>query len=155
VVFTTPVLGHPAVGGPALRVENSILALGAIADLHILSRADWWDLGGPAAAGFFGSCGRSFRQASGRGVVGSSLRWLSEGRFRCLQPRPGRPVANALGYVVRGSFSKLQRTPSAARDAEEVVALVARCWEGERSARPSAAECFEVLDTVIRALLRP
>jgi hypothetical protein len=126
VVFTTPVLGHPAVGGPALRVENSILALGAIAELHILSRADWWDLGGRGAAGFFGRVASSFRQASGRGAVGSALRWLSDGRFRCLQPRPGRRFANAAGYVIRGAFSKVQRAPSAARDAAEVVALARR-----------------------------
>jgi glycosyltransferase involved in cell wall biosynthesis len=38
VLFTTPVLEHPAAGGPQLRIENSIKALSAVSDLHIASR---------------------------------------------------------------------------------------------------------------------
>jgi len=38
ILFTTPVLQHPAAGGPALRIENSIKALSQISCLHIYCR---------------------------------------------------------------------------------------------------------------------
>jgi polysaccharide biosynthesis protein PslH len=38
ILFTTPVLKHPAVGGPFLRIENSIKALSQISDLTIYCR---------------------------------------------------------------------------------------------------------------------
>jgi len=38
ILFTTPVLKHPAVGGPYLRIENSIKALSEISELHLHSR---------------------------------------------------------------------------------------------------------------------
>ena len=38
IIFTTPVLEHPAAGGPQLRIENSIKALNKISELHIISR---------------------------------------------------------------------------------------------------------------------
>jgi glycosyltransferase involved in cell wall biosynthesis len=39
VLYTSPVLEHPAVGGPQLRVENSIKALSTKCELDILSRS--------------------------------------------------------------------------------------------------------------------
>ncbi len=39
VLFTSPILEHPAAGGPQLRIENSIKALSRICDLYIVSRA--------------------------------------------------------------------------------------------------------------------
>jgi polysaccharide biosynthesis protein PslH len=38
ILYTTPVLKHPAVGGPFLRIENSIKALSQISDLTIYCR---------------------------------------------------------------------------------------------------------------------
>lgn len=38
ILFTTPVLGYPAFGGPTLRIENSIKALNSISELHIICR---------------------------------------------------------------------------------------------------------------------
>lgn len=38
ILFVTPVLGHPAKGGPQLRIENSLKALSQIAALHLFSR---------------------------------------------------------------------------------------------------------------------
>jgi glycosyltransferase involved in cell wall biosynthesis len=38
IIFTTPVLEHPAAGGPQLRIENSIKALGQICNLHVISQ---------------------------------------------------------------------------------------------------------------------
>ncbi len=37
VLFTSPVLGHPAIGGPKLRIENSIKALSKVCELDIIS----------------------------------------------------------------------------------------------------------------------
>ena len=38
VLFTTPILEHPAAGGPQLRIENSIKALSSVCELDILYR---------------------------------------------------------------------------------------------------------------------
>src|SRR2546422_430827 len=40
VLFTSPILEHPAAGGPQLRIENSVKALSAVCDLHLVSRAE-------------------------------------------------------------------------------------------------------------------
>lgn len=40
VLFTTPILRHPAVGGPFLRIENSIKALSEITELYIYSQIE-------------------------------------------------------------------------------------------------------------------
>lgn len=39
ILFTTPVLGYPAIGGPELRILNSIKVLNKISKLYILSRS--------------------------------------------------------------------------------------------------------------------
>jgi glycosyltransferase involved in cell wall biosynthesis len=39
VLYTSPILEHPAAGGPQLRVENSIKALSTKCELDVLSRA--------------------------------------------------------------------------------------------------------------------
>jgi len=38
VLYTTPILEYPALGGPQLRIANSIMALNQICDLRVLSR---------------------------------------------------------------------------------------------------------------------
>lgn len=38
ILFTTPILEHPAAGGPQLRIENSIKALSSICELDIVNR---------------------------------------------------------------------------------------------------------------------
>jgi glycosyltransferase involved in cell wall biosynthesis len=38
VLYTTPILEFPALGGPQLRIANSIIALNKICDLRVLSR---------------------------------------------------------------------------------------------------------------------
>lgn len=53
ILFTTPMLEHPAAGGPQLRIENSIIALNRVSELHVLSRVDKRNLGGDAADKFF------------------------------------------------------------------------------------------------------
>ena len=53
VLFTTPVLGHPAAGGPKLRIENSIKALSRVSDLYIYSRVRLEALGGANGLSFY------------------------------------------------------------------------------------------------------
>lgn len=74
VLYTTPVLEHPAAGGPQLRIENSIKALGRVCDLHVVSRVSCGNLGGPEAERFFKSLCRSFTYAP-------SCRWRSTNRY--------------------------------------------------------------------------
>lgn len=60
VLFTTPVLHHPPVGGPTLRIENSIKALSQISDLYIYSRVSQYSLGGKSALSFYRQYCESF-----------------------------------------------------------------------------------------------
>lgn len=53
VLYTTPVLEHPAAGGPQLRIENSILALNMICELHVVSRVEQRGVGGVESEHFF------------------------------------------------------------------------------------------------------
>lgn len=57
ILFTTPILEHPAAGGPQLRIENSIKALSRLRELHVLSRASLEMMGGTQALAFYrGHC---------------------------------------------------------------------------------------------------
>jgi glycosyltransferase involved in cell wall biosynthesis len=70
VLYTTPILEHPPAGGPQLRIENSIKALGRNCELHVVSRRNCIDIGGQDAEQYFSnlcqgfsyspSCRRSF-----------------------------------------------------------------------------------------------
>ncbi len=53
ILFTTPVLEHPPVGGPQLRIENSIKALSKVGELHIISQVDREHMGGIEAENFY------------------------------------------------------------------------------------------------------
>jgi glycosyltransferase involved in cell wall biosynthesis len=53
VLYTSPILRHPPVGGPYLRVENSIKALSEVCDLHIYARVSLGRLGGTDALAFY------------------------------------------------------------------------------------------------------
>ena len=63
VLFTTPVLHHPPIGGPALRIENSIKALSKISELHLYSRVSLASCGGTAASSFYRQYCQSFHFA--------------------------------------------------------------------------------------------
>jgi polysaccharide biosynthesis protein PslH len=63
VLFTTPILEHPAAGGPQLRIENSIKALGKVCDLHIVSRVSKYDLGGQEIEDYYRQYCKDFRYA--------------------------------------------------------------------------------------------
>lgn len=60
ILFTTPILEHPPVGGPQLRIENSIKALNIVSELHIISRVSQRILGGKGAEEFYRSLCREF-----------------------------------------------------------------------------------------------
>ena len=53
VLFTTPILEHPAAGGPQLRIENSIKTLNKVCELHVMSRASKAMMGGSVAEDFY------------------------------------------------------------------------------------------------------
>ncbi|MDD5572120.1 MAG: glycosyltransferase family 4 protein [Bacteroidales bacterium] len=53
VLFTTSILMHPPVGGPFLRIENTIKALNKISELHVISRVSVDNAGGQIAMNFY------------------------------------------------------------------------------------------------------
>ena len=53
ILFTTPVLHHPPIGGPTLRIENSIKSLSQIVNLYIYSRVSPGEMGGSSAIKFY------------------------------------------------------------------------------------------------------
>ncbi|MFC2005133.1 glycosyltransferase [Chloroflexota bacterium] len=53
VLYTTPVLKHPPMGGPQLSVENCIKALSKESELHIISRVPISLIGGIEAQKFY------------------------------------------------------------------------------------------------------
>lgn len=101
ILFTTPVLGHPPAGGPALRIENSIKALHQISELHVVSRVTRQFLGGPIGEVFYGSMSNAFTYAP-------SAAGLSENRW------------------IRGAQRLLRRRHAVRRDAEFLVAYMER-----------------------------
>ena len=74
MLFTTPVLEHPPASGPQLRIENSIKALGRVCELHVVSRVNRQNLGGPEAETYYNSLCRSFSYAP-------SCKWRSTNRY--------------------------------------------------------------------------
>jgi polysaccharide biosynthesis protein PslH len=53
ILFTTPILQHPAAGGPYLRIENSIKALSLISDLYMYCRIPLVSIGGEESLSFY------------------------------------------------------------------------------------------------------
>lgn len=63
IVFTTPILHHPPVGGPTLRIENSMKALSQISDLYIYSQAGLSAIGGEKAINYYRQLCKEFHFA--------------------------------------------------------------------------------------------
>jgi glycosyltransferase involved in cell wall biosynthesis len=61
ILFTTPVLEHPAAGGPQLRIENSIKALVRLGEVTIVSRLREKLIGGAQASTFYAGLAQDFR----------------------------------------------------------------------------------------------
>jgi len=49
ILFTSAILAHPPIGGPELRIENSIKALAQVSDLYLYCRKTESKIGGPQA----------------------------------------------------------------------------------------------------------
>jgi len=81
ILFTTPVLQHPAAGGPYLRIENSIKALSKISNLYIYSRVSLDKIGGDTGLSFYKKYCKGFYFApftiSGNKYTGFSKRAIS------------------------------------------------------------------------------
>lgn len=60
VLFTSPILEHPAAGGPELRIENSIKALARECELDVVYRRREGHPLEAATADFFGALAREF-----------------------------------------------------------------------------------------------
>lgn len=60
ILFTSPVLEHPAAGGPQLRIENSIKALSKVSDLFVVSRNAEYTMGGKEATKFYSDYSQQF-----------------------------------------------------------------------------------------------
>lgn len=90
LIYTTPILRHPATGGPALRVENSIKALARICEVHLVARTTRGGAGGPVAERFLLSHAARVHFLRGRTrleTLGRGLRDRARGRL------PGRSDA--------------------------------------------------------------
>jgi polysaccharide biosynthesis protein PslH len=60
VLYTTPIVAHPPMGGPEMDVENAIKALSTISELHIISRMPRELSGGSSVEQFFGAKSAAF-----------------------------------------------------------------------------------------------
>jgi glycosyltransferase involved in cell wall biosynthesis len=96
ILFTTPVLEHPAAGGPQLRIENSIIALSRVSDLHVLSRVDKHSLGGETSDSFFRSHCKEF-------VYVPSIVELSGNRYIRKIQKIGRKFLRGISFFKKDS----------------------------------------------------
>ncbi|MCK4733174.1 MAG: glycosyltransferase, partial [Methanophagales archaeon] len=76
ILFTTPVLEHPAAGGPQLRIENTIKALSQISDLYIYSRVSLDALGGANGLSFYEQYCKRFYFAPSMDQVAQNNRYV-------------------------------------------------------------------------------
>lgn len=53
IIYTSPIFEHPPIGGPFLRVENSVIALNKICELHLVIFKEIKEIGGSKAVEFF------------------------------------------------------------------------------------------------------
>ncbi|MDR2723752.1 MAG: glycosyltransferase family 4 protein [Holosporaceae bacterium] len=76
ILYTTPELMYPAAGGPYLRVENSIKALGTICKLHVVSRMSRDQIGGEKAERFYKSITPFFSYSPSASTEKNNLKYL-------------------------------------------------------------------------------
>ena len=99
LLFTSPVLEHPAAGGPQLRIENSIKALSRLAEIDLVSRSPVSLTGGRAALDFFSGFARETQVApSAIGISGN--RYVRKAQ-RVLRGLGERDAAQDAAYLVR------------------------------------------------------
>jgi len=74
VLFTSPILEHPAAGGPQLRIENSIKALSLVSELYVISRNCKASMGGDKAEHFYSKFCKEFAYSPSVETSGTSLK---------------------------------------------------------------------------------
>jgi polysaccharide biosynthesis protein PslH len=88
ILFTTPILEHPAAGGPQLRIENSIKALAGLGELWVVSRLREKLIGGRQAAEFYTRLSRGFCYSPAAALSENlMLRNLQKSYYRFLSPQ--------------------------------------------------------------------
>lgn len=60
ILYTSKCQGHPPIGGPKLRTENSIKALNLVSELHLVSQVRKIDLGSEDAEDFYRGISKNF-----------------------------------------------------------------------------------------------
>lgn len=98
VLFTTPVLEHPAAGGPQLRIENSIKALADECELDIISRSPPVMTGGTDAETFYRGLCREYHLAPGYNQL-SGNRYLRKLQ-RIIGGLGGRDIAREADFIL-------------------------------------------------------
>lgn len=87
ILYTSKEQGFPAVGGPKLRIENSIRALNQISQLYLVSQVTPEELGGDKAIELYKNISKEFCFAptaqSASGFIGKVIRWVKR-RTNCL-----------------------------------------------------------------------
>jgi glycosyltransferase involved in cell wall biosynthesis len=78
VLYTTPILEHPAAGGPQLSVETCIKALNRESELHVISRVPLDSIGGIEAQRFYENYCADFLYSPSAGQLSANryLRFL-------------------------------------------------------------------------------
>lgn len=99
LLFTSPVLEHPAAGGPQLRIENSIKALSRLAEIDLVSRSPLAVTGGRAALEFFSAYAKETHVAPS--AIGLSANRYVRKAQRVLRGLGERDAAQDAEYLVR------------------------------------------------------
>lgn len=107
VLFTTSFcLAYPAVGGPHLRMENSIKALSNVCELHVVSRVPKYQVGGDAGENHFKKfCKNYCYSPSVTGINGNRYFRRLQQTFSALRPNENDIDADfLLDYVDRNGI---------------------------------------------------
>jgi polysaccharide biosynthesis protein PslH len=76
ILFTTPILEHPAAGGPQLRIENSIKALSKVCELDIIYRCFGSSEAVKTTSEYFRKFASEYHLLSSINFDGFLYRWL-------------------------------------------------------------------------------
>jgi glycosyltransferase involved in cell wall biosynthesis len=126
VVFTTPVLQHPPIGGPALRIENSILALARISQVHLHCRVDWLSMGGLTGFKFYKRNVASFSIGAEHTRFRSLLSRLACGQQVLLSRWAGSLPVKLLNWAARRFFYLFYRLVNRTNEAQEIINIAKR-----------------------------
>lgn len=99
ILFTSPVLEHPAAGGSQLRVENSIKALAQVCEMDIISRSPPSVAGGTVAENFYRQFCTEFHVMPG--VMHLSANKYVRKIQRILSNIGGRNLRREAEYLIR------------------------------------------------------